>query len=75
MYTELKVMQSAAGYYIGRGYVVEEEWGTYEEPGSRESGYYKTREAAQCALETEFDVRDCVENNSAYDNGSLPDIR
>ena len=71
MYTKLKVIQSAAGYYIGRGWVED----GFEEPGSRESGYFGTEGQAMKALETGFEVRDCAENNAAYDKGELPDIR
>jgi hypothetical protein len=45
-----KVMQSAAGYYVGYGYI-DPEFG-YEEPYSRESGYYKSHELAQAALDS-----------------------
>ena len=39
---ELQVCKSAAGYYVGTY--------CYCGPYSRESGYYKTREAAEVAL-------------------------
>ena len=45
-----KVMQSAAGFYIGTS-----EWDNdfkCDMPYSRESGYYPTQEAAQQALDT-----------------------
>ena len=71
--SELKVMQSGAGYYIGR------EWNDpagFTEPASRESDYYQTRDEAQKELDAmSFKVRDCLENNAAYDSGALPDIR
>ena len=41
---ELKVMRSAAGYYIGTQ--------CCEGPNSRESHYYSSRETAQHALDT-----------------------
>ena len=42
-YSELKVLKSAAGYYLGT---------TYQGmPGSRESGYFKTKEEAEYALD------------------------
>jgi hypothetical protein len=44
-----KVMRSAAGFYIGYGYF-DPEWG-FEEPYSRESGYFRTHEDAQKALD------------------------
>ena len=43
--SELTVMKSAAGYYIGRY----DEMGPYD----RWSGYYPTKEAAQYVLENE----------------------
>lgn len=67
-YSELKVMHSNAGYYIGR----EDETGM---PYSKESCYYPTHKAAEKALTNGFKVRDCAENNFAYDTGALPDIR
>jgi hypothetical protein len=47
--SRIKVMQSAAGYYVGRSY-----WDVkygFEGPFSRESGYYLTEAAAEEALE------------------------
>lgn len=50
--TPLKVMKSAAGYYLGHACYVEEDGGfKYEVPYSRESGYFRTKEEAQQALE------------------------
>ena len=47
-YSDLQVLSSAAGYYIGTMYLNVEENGTeWEEPGSRDSGYYRTREEAE----------------------------
>lgn len=40
-----QVMRSNAGYYIGYG-CIDPEYG-WEEPYSRESGYYRTREDAE----------------------------
>jgi hypothetical protein len=70
-FTALEICRSAAGYYIGRmGW--EEDWG-YAAPYTRESGYYKTAEAAQQALDDgTFVVRDCAENNVLYRSGALP---
>lgn len=74
MVTDLQVMQSAAGYYIGRSYW-DEEFG-FEGPYSRESGYYATSDEAEAELSGQtFEVRDCIENNWAYKNGTLEDIR
>lgn len=44
--SELKVLQSNAGYYIGR--TITDEYG--EQPYSRESGYYRNKETAESAL-------------------------
>lgn len=49
-YTDLKVCQSGAGYYIGTMYK-DPEMGGMEVPGSRDSGYYPTHEAAQKDLD------------------------
>lgn len=45
--SELQVMQSAAGYYVGRHKVVD----GYPMPYSRESGYFDSQERANLALE------------------------
>ena len=45
--SELRILQSAAGYYVGRVEITEE---GYEFPYCRESGYYPTREKAESAL-------------------------
>lgn len=47
-YSELQVLQSAAGYYIG---TLHNDPEGFQEPGSRDSGYYATRELAQQALD------------------------
>ena len=61
----LMVLRSAAGYYIGRVCtdLVEFYPDYIQEPYSRESGYFPTKEAAQKALDEGFEVRDCIENN------------
>lgn len=41
-YSDLKVLRSLAGYYVGTTYFD----GVYEEPGSRDSIYFSTREKA-----------------------------
>jgi len=46
--SELRILQSAAGYYVGRVEISPE---GYEFPYCRESGYYPTREKAESALE------------------------
>jgi hypothetical protein len=48
-YSELKVLQSAAGYYVGTTYF-NPDFGGFEEPGSRDSGYYRTEGEAERAL-------------------------
>jgi hypothetical protein len=72
--SELKVMQSGAGFYIGRSY-----WDSefeFEGPYSRESGYYAFEGDATRDLKHDmFSRRSCVENDWSYDNGELPDIR
>jgi hypothetical protein len=51
-YSELQVLMSFAGYYIGRMcWVEDKKLGGYPEPGSRESDYYLSREAAQKDLD------------------------
>jgi len=46
-YSDVKVLRSAAGYYIG---TIFHHMDGYDEPGSRESGYYPTKELAEKAL-------------------------
>lgn len=67
-HSELQVLHSNAGYYIGRN-------DAEGLPLSRESGYFPTYRNAEDALIKGFQIRDCVENNYAYDKGTLPDIR
>ncbi len=52
-YSDVKVMRSAAGYYIGTSFTHNEtsDCAGLTEPGSRESEYFGTREAAQSALD------------------------
>lgn len=70
-YSDLMVMRSAAGWYIGRR-AWDEEHG-YAEPGSRESGYFGCKEDAEDALLREgFKVRDGPENARAYAAKELP---
>lgn len=47
-YSELQVLRSGAGFYIGTIYTGED---GIKEPGSRDSDYYPTREAAQKDLD------------------------
>ena len=79
--SNLRVLKSAAGYFIGRVCVETDENNEafivkdYEEIYSRESGYFPTYRSAEDALLNGFQIRDCGENNYAYDKGTLPDIR
>jgi hypothetical protein len=73
--SELHVMQSGAGYYIGRS-CLDPDCGGMEVPFSRESGYM-TKTAAVEAMASPYQdwpVRDCVENNALYASGELPDL-
>ena len=47
-YSEMQVLRSAAGYYVGTIYRNPE---GYVEPGSRDSGYFRTKEEAQTFLD------------------------
>lgn len=47
-YSELKVMRSPAGWYLGTTYNHPD---GFEEPGSRDSGYFRTEEAAKAELQ------------------------
>ncbi len=54
IYSDLCVLRSAAGYYIGTEFFhTSGEFTGLIEPGSRESEYFPTREAAQHALDNE----------------------
>ncbi len=55
-----KVCYSAAGYYVGR--MAWDLKDGYEEPGGRESGYFRTHADAEDALKEGFALRDAVEN-------------
>lgn len=69
--TGLHVCQSNAGYYIGR--MCWDKEGDFEEPFSRESGYYRKKEDAEKELHEGFEVRECLENEWAYEEGHLPE--
>jgi hypothetical protein len=57
-YSELKVLQSAAGYYIGTMYNNPE---GFQEPGSRDSDYFPTKEKAEAFLkELENDSKEAI---------------
>jgi len=65
--TELMVCHSAAGYFIGR--MCWDKELSFEDQFSRESGYYPTATVAQKALKEGFEVRECSENEMAYNEG------
>lgn len=46
-YSDLQVLKSAAGWYVGTIYTTDEGW---QEPGSRDSDYYATKEEADYAF-------------------------
>lgn len=48
-YSELQVLESPAGYYIGTIYTDES---GFQEPGSRDSEYFESREGAEKALKS-----------------------
>ena len=48
--SELKVMKSAAGYYLGTSYTSDDM--PWQAPYSRESGYWATEEEAKKALDS-----------------------
>ena len=52
-YTDLQVLQSGAGFYIGTLHQTRDDDGNllYESPGSRDSDYFPTRESASKALD------------------------
>ena len=54
-YSTLQVLRSNAGFYIGTMYTHPEGW---EEPGSRDSEYFPSSEAAEHALNTNtYEIR------------------
>jgi hypothetical protein len=70
---ELQVRRSAAGYYVGPECWVEDRHGGYPEPGSRESGYSASREAAQRDLDSGvFTERKAIENEHMYEAMGIP---
>ena len=74
--SELKVMRSAAGYYVGRDYF-DLEFG-FVGPYSRETNYMSENEALDTLADikdgNEWPTRDCIENNASYAaKDGLPD--
>jgi hypothetical protein len=53
-YSDLMVLRSAAGYYVGTLYEERDASGTivWREPGSRDSGYFPSEEAAAAFLQS-----------------------
>lgn len=47
-YSELKILKSAAGYYIGT--IFTDPDNGFQEPGSRDSDYFRTKEEAEAYL-------------------------
>lgn len=68
-YSELKVMKSGAGYYIGRTFKNPD---GYDEPGTRESAYFMSEEAANEAFENGFSWRASPENFALYEKNPGP---
>jgi hypothetical protein len=62
-YSELQVLSSSAGYYIGTRYEEFDEGGNcvWVEPGSRDSGYFRTEEQAADSLKGLIDGTQEVE--------------
>ena len=50
-YSDLQVLRSAAGFYVGTTYLTSYVFGEVEEPGSRDSGYFATKAEARAELE------------------------
>lgn len=69
-FSELKVLQSAAGYFIGRLYWDDEY--NFWDMGCRLTDYFATREQAEQALKEGFIERYCSENEWGRANGLLP---
>jgi hypothetical protein len=62
-YTELMVLSSAAGYYVGTMFNEVDATGrlVFQEPGSRDSGYYRTeQEAARFLASLQIVGDDCA---------------
>ena len=70
-FSELQVLRSAGGYYIGRMYA-DEDMGGMLVPGTRESDYFESEEEAASALKHGFPVRQCMENDMLYSSCVLP---
>lgn len=67
-YSDLTVMKSAAGYYVGTFYMDQLDSGEpFLCPGSRDSGYFATHKEAQshCEFLTAYLNREPTENEDA----------
>lgn len=62
-YTDLQVLRSPAGYYVGTLHI-DPEYGA--EPGSRDSGYFATKEEAAAFLRTVESVPNPQEYTRQY---------
>ena len=63
-FSELMVLNSPAGFYIGRN-MFDEEFESWM-PGTRESGYFTKEDADHKLLKGSFEVRICMENDALY---------
>ena len=66
--SDLRVLRSGAGFYLGR-LSWTEECGGLVEPYTRETGYMTEAAAEQALVSGQFRVRDCPENDLAYATG------
>lgn len=65
-YGPIQVCKSNAGWYLGRIFYSNE---GYNEPGSRESNYFASKELAESALQSkDFAYRDAPENIFLYES-------
>lgn len=66
----LQILNTPAGYYIGR--TCWDKKNNYEGPFSRESGYFRTHDEAKKAMHNGWELRQCIENDWAYESGAIP---
>lgn len=66
--SDLQVLRSGAGFYLGR-MCWSEDCGGLIEPYTRETGYMSEAETVASLASGEFDVRECPENDLAYAQG------
>lgn len=74
--SDMMAMKSAASYYMGRTCLtIEYDQPLYTEQFSRESEYYLDKEIMLLEYNKKImSIRNCIENNTAYANGILPDL-